>query len=372
MANNLTPGTIPYTGTVPQRDDESLLGAGRVTGEDLLERITRSTGYNSTKSLISSTYYGLNHRGLGLSAPINQDQYGLTFFTKPRLNLGDRNLVLDRTFTPMLSTASESVARAVRAMLDPVGAKFNGRGSGLVDNNQAFIPLLSNTLMSLSGWPDPYVDVYTSRSGLYKEQWAMVDGFSKIYEALDLSANFKNIVDDPISYLFYIWTQYAALVHEGVMDPYPEMIIEHEIDYQTRIYRLVLDQTRRFVTKIAACGAGFPTSNSLGSAFDFNAEKPYSDQNDQISVTFKCLGAIYLDPILVQEFNEVVQIFNPNMRTGGNRRSQHYMLIPPHLEHLFANQGYPQINPDTMAMEWWVDKAHFNLVLSGVKNGYQY
>lgn len=360
MSNSPSVNEIPVNGITDEANDLRLLGSGRLLPQQevILEKLAREAGLGALKSQISSTYSGINHRGSIVAVPPNQDQYGLTFFTRPRMNLSYDNLVKDRTFTPMLSAAPHSVARVVRAYLDPVGAKYRNYGSPLVDEKQAFIPLLGNTLISLSGWPDPYVDTYTSPAGIYKEEWAMVDGYAKIYNSYELTANFKNIVDDPITYLFHIWTQYMALVHEGVMDPYFEHIIQNEIDYQTRIYRLVLDKTRRYVQKIAACGAGFPTSSTLGSIFDYASDKAVNDSTDQISVRFKCMGAMYLDPILVSEFNEVVCIFNPDMVDG--RRRSTMTQIPGERLTAFNNMGYPRIDPDTSELQWFLSKAQYN------------
>ena len=70
-----------------------------------------------------------------------------------------------------------------------------------------------------------------------------------------MDVTFKNTKGNPLLYFFYIWIKYQTLVFEGILNPYMDMIVENEIDYNTRIYRLVMDQQKRYVTYIAATGA---------------------------------------------------------------------------------------------------------------------
>jgi hypothetical protein len=225
----------------------------------------------------------------------------------------------------------------------------------LVDNRNAFIPILTNHLNSISGWPDLTVTPYSSRPGVFNEVHNMVDSTAKNYESFDLDCNFRNTRGDPILHLFYIWIWYEALVFEGILVPYYDFIVENEIDYNTRVYRLVLDQHKHYVTKIGACGVAFPTNSPIGTFFDFNAERPYFDQVKDISIRLRCSGAIYLDDILIKDFNDAVAIFNPNMRNFEGMSK-----IARNLVTYFNNRGYPYINPETYELEWWIDDDYYN------------
>ncbi len=365
--------------------DERLLSSGKLF-EDSNERITATSlrsGYGPLTAAVTAAFNGHNHRGTGNPAPVNNEQYGMVFFTRPRINLSYDNIIRDRSFTPMLTEKRESVVSAIRNILDPKGEKFSlipgnklanagSLQSPLSDPNNAFISIAANCLESMSGWPDPYIDTYTSRAGIYKEEWSMVDSYCKNYSAWDMSCNFRNIVGDPIGYLFHVWTQYASLVREGTFDPHPEMIMENEIDYNTRIYRLVLDPSRTYVQRIAACGAAFPTTNGIGAMFNYATDKPYNRDTDQISVTFRCMGAIYYDPILIQAFNKTVWMFNPRMmssplskedRNGDALREAFFKKITSAEKQLFNYQGYPRINPYTAELEWWVPLEDYNVTI---------
>lgn len=308
---------------------------------------------------MSDTFRGLNHRQQPNSVPINRDLYGLTFFTRPRMNMTDTNLRQDRLFSPMLTTNDQTIPRAIRAMLD-TNARLHGHSSSLIDEYQAFIPILTNQLISISGWPDVIAPTYTAKPGPYQETFSMVDGVTKNYTSYDVRANFRNIQGDPITALFLTWVHYASLVYQGILLPYPDALIENEIDYMTRIWRVVLDPSRRFVQKIACCGAAFPIDAPIGNAFNFESDKPINQGNDQISVTFRCVGAWYQDPILIDIFNKTVIMHNTDMGGDDDDREANFVKLDPVYQQLFNHMGYPRINPDTYELEWWVTKDDYD------------
>ncbi len=328
--------------------------------QDEIDIVSRLNGLGSLTSAQSNNFYGINHRGSGNPVPINTDNYGLTFFTRPRLNLSYDNIANSRLLTPLLTDDTTSVQRAIRALLDPDAAldRRDPITSALVDPQQAFMPLLTNNLLSISGWPDIAVDAYTSKEGMYREAYSMIDSVANFWGTYDITASFRTIAGDPITLLFLVWLHYASKVYTGELVPYPDMIIENEIDYNTRIYRLVLDPSRQFVQKIAACGAAFPMNSPLGNAFSFASDGVYNKENDQLQIQFRCMGVDYLDPITIEEFNEVVCQFNTGMRDQA--RSLTYRKLTKDETYAFNYQGYPRINPLTNELEWWVDQYEYN------------
>ena len=136
-----------------------------------------------------------------------------------------------------------------------------------------------------------------------------------------------------------------------------DMIAANEIDYNTRIYRLVLDESKRFVTKIAATGASFPLNVPTGKFFDYSDENKYNLQTKDINIRFKCMGAMYNDDILIKEFNEVSAIFNSDVRNLLNNKSHSLAEIPNELLKYVNNRGYPIINKDTYELKWYISKS---------------
>lgn len=349
-----------------------------------LDDFLQNTAAGSAATAIGNNFYGINHRQTPTPIALNKDNYGLTFFVRPQLNMQKANLRNNRLFTPLLSNDPTSYQTIIRCLLDPRiiggypsgieedGVDFQGTSDvncPFVDNRQAFFPILSNHLKSISGWPDVRSPILTSKEGAYQETHSMVDGIALNYTAYDIDATFRSSRGDPIMSLFYYWVHYMSAVFEGTLLPYPDMIVENEIDYQCRIYRLVLDSEKRFVQKIAATGVCIPSNIPIGGAFDFSTEKPYNNIDGDITIQFKCNGAIYQDDILIQEFNKTVAIFNPSMddnqfgRNNGTSDSSDGSAIKRDMmkidrDHLalFNNRGYPYINPDTYELGWYVSK----------------
>ena len=326
---------------------------------------TRPIG--SVERAVFNNIYGINHRQIAGAVPINKDSYGLTFFTRPQLNLQSDNIRNIRLFYPLLSELPATVQRFVRCTLDPrlmTGYSFDGKVISsplpcpLVDNTQAFIPILTNHLNSLSGWPDIVAPVYSSEPGLYEQSFIQVDGTVKNFKVGDITATFRNSKGDPILYLFYIWIWYQSLVFEGLLQPYVDHIAYNRIDYMTRVYRLVLDESKRYVRKIAATGVSFPTTLPVGQFFDFSSEKPFNDQTKDISIQLKTVGFQYFDDILIKEFNETVCMFNTLM--DDTVREDYMVKVHPALLVYFNNRGYPRINPSDYELEWWVDSTMFS------------
>lgn len=325
-----------------------------------LDDYFQTTSIGSLDKAIGNNLYGINHRQTPGLVPSNKDTYGLTFFVRPQLNMQSDNIRNMRIFSPLLSSNPLTMQRFVRTTLDPrqmVGYKLDNFFNvpaidcPVMDNNMAFIPILTNGLNSISGWPDITVPQFTTEPGLYNESWSIVDGVAVYRETFDIDASFRNIKGDPILYMFYIWLHYQAAVFEGKLVPYLDMITENEIDYNTRIFRLVLDKEKKYVTKIAATGPCYPISVPTGSFFDYNNEKPYNDQNKDITIRFRCMGVDFFDDILIKEFNDTVVIFNPAM--SDNLRATEMRKVPKELSALFNHRCYPRINPNNNELEWW-------------------
>lgn len=337
---------------------------------ETLNVISRLNGLGARDETLNNEFFGINHRGFNSPIPINTDGHGLTFFTRPRLNLSYDNLGMIRTLTPLMTDEPLSYQRAIRAYLDPHNNWFKGAPdfqTPLIDPNSPFIPLLTNNLISLSGWPDPSLNTYTSREGIQHEQWSMVDDVIRFYGTFELQGTFRNIAGDPITLLFQTWLIYASAVYMGQILPHLDSIVENEIDYQTRIYRLMLDPSKQYVQKIAACGAAFPTANSLGTMFNFSKDDVYQQDAKQISIPFRAIGAEYQDPITIREFNTLVMLFNKSMRD--DMRDRVMVKLKPRELNFFNHYGYPLIHPQTSALEFWVNRSDYAILeKEGVKD----
>lgn len=217
---------------------------------------------------------------------------------------------------------------------------------------------------------------YTSPKGVHNEQWGMADGFYYVTDSFELSSNFRNIEGDPVTMLFETWIHYmAACRQEYEMNPYPCFVEEREFDYNTRIYRFVMDHTKTYIQKWAATIA-FPMTDSLGNSFNYSTDKNFIDSANEIAVTWKCFGAEYNRPILFYEFNALVAEYNNAMtiidydeKTQSNviRGKGSYRKLTASEKNRGLFMAIPLVNYVTSELEWWISNDDYNLyVLSGL------
>jgi hypothetical protein len=373
--------------------DETIPGTSEINIDANVDQLLSNLPVSSISRAIGNNLYGLNLRQTGNPVPRAKDAYGFTFFTRPQLNLSRLNISNYRGFYNLLNDNHNSYQTYTRLMLDPRLAANSDIKCPFVDIQNPFIPILTNNIVSLSGWPDLAVPSYTSPSGLYGQEHSFVDGITNHYEAFDLDVTFRNTKGNPLLYFFYIWVKYESLVFEGILNPYMDMIVENEIDYNTRIYRIVLDQQKRYVTYIGATGASFPINVPTGNLFDYNTDTPYNTKNTEINIRFRSMGFLAFEDILKLEFNKTLAIFNKELakvlehdmddsisdaekarddgsvvyRVSGCK----YVKVPYYIalsmdNDIYSNpffsinyRAYPYINLVTSELEFWVDETRF-------------
>lgn len=330
------------------------------TLDDRLNQINRNSGSAIKDHELVNTFRGFNMDGGAAAIPMNKENRGFTFFTRPRLNLSDETLYLDRPLKTLLNDDPNSMARAVRCILDHT---LHDRGitSTVVDPLTPFIPLFSNNLVSLTGWRDYITQTSSTAPGIFRETIEYVDDTPHDFESYDLAVSFRQISGDPISFALYIWTRWMKLAKIGTVSPYPEDAVLNEICYNTRIWRIMTDLSRRKITRIACCGYAFPTAVPMGNIFNINndgPESPFSAITDQISTQFRCGGTIYYDYLLVYLFNWLVEKWHPLLRDEARQTSM--TKIPPHLIRFFRHSAYPHITVETLELDWYLETEYYN------------
>ena len=331
-------------------------GFSSAEAEAYVDNLLTAMGFGRTDQRIVNNLRAFNIIQNQTNPQAQTENMGYVFFTRPSLNLSYDNIAPVRKLTPLLTIEKESIWRYVRASLDHVNSVYKG-GNGdspFVDPLNPFIPILTNTIETLGGWPNPSVDSYTSKAGNYKEQWSMVDGSYFLYGSYNLSASFNNPPGDPVSKLMNTWTMYQSLVYDGTIAAYPEPRIQRYIDYQTRIYRFVMDHSKTRILKWANCGVAYPTTNTDADSMDFDRSKNYNENIGRIDQNFLCSGAEYNDPITLYEFNAAVEIMNPSMRPKYRLGDNSRMVKLKQSEKMYMNfLAYPYINLQTNELEWW-------------------
>lgn len=335
-----------------------------------LDQIYTASSVGSLDKALANNIYGLNNTQLPGFLASNRDNQGLIFVTRPQLNLQKFNIRNVRELYPLLTEDPRSLAKAMRMILDPrIGAGYtiHRRGksshvpptsSYMVDNDQAFIPFLTNNAISSSGWPDMRLNTSTSDPGLFKQVVVLPDDALRNYGENDITINLQNTKGDPVTLMSFVWIFYMKAVKLNYLAPYFDYLFNNRRDFDTRIYRVVLDQNKDYVTKILASGPGFPVSCSIGMFGDFNRATPFSEQTSEISVTFKTVGSFFIDPLIVAHFNRVVQMFCVSMRD--DKRAGSMVKLSKFEQATFRHRCYPRIDETTMAFEWWVKRATYD------------
>jgi len=309
---------------------------------------------------------GINHRGVGNLTPGHYDQQGLTFFTRPNLNLTYDNVLASRRLSFMGYGNREDMANSIRCLLSPnieqrdrelflLDGGTQLPRSPIVDDRMPFIPILTNTMLSNTGWNDTSTDAFSTKEGLRREVIGWSDGYDMHYGEWDLNTTFQNIDGDPVTSLITAWIIYPTLVKYGTIAPYPKYIIQNRIDYNTKVYRIILDRTKTYVRKLITTIA-WPNGINDGSAFNYSAEQAQTEGTENINVRWKCYGTRVNDPRDIINFNQVMNIFNPAMRD--RQRPRHMIKLLREEVRMFNYKGYPHISP-THELEWYVELSDY-------------
>lgn len=321
-----------------------------------LENLANRGPIGSIAQPITRALFGINHRIQPGAVPINKDQHGIALFTRPRLNLTDENIMYDRRLAWLRSSNPASISTYIRCMLDPDLQQKGLVTCPFVDPYQAFIPIFTNTLESLVNWQDIAPGTYEYHPGLYKEARNFIDGPSINYTTYDISASFRNVIGNIITRMTAVWLHYASCVFEGRLVPYPEYWWNFETDYDTRIFKLSLDASKEYVTQVTSTIA-FPLSSPTGASSNYEANQPFNESLNQLSIPFRAHGLETYDDILIEEFNMIVEERNPSMKSE-DREVYMHELKKDELAY-FNNYGYPRIDMRTKRLSWWISKDQY-------------
>lgn len=308
---------------------------------------------NSYGKELGNILYGFNHRNAPVVTNTIQQGNSLIFFTRPHFNMQASNLRNDRTMTNLITTASNNVQSFIRQTLDPSLADNEKKTCELLNNNNGFIPVLSNTLKSVSGWPDRMLPTFTSRAGARGEQYSIPDGIIEINGKTELTLTLDKMDGEINERLLETWMNMMSLQVDGICMPYTAFEVYTERNFDTRMYVLNMDATNRIVLDIGVANAGFPTNDNIGRKFDYSRNIKQSDI--EFSIRMEANIITYNDPILLLEFNMVNTFFNNNMYNMVHGQGHNLKKIP--LEELakYNYRGLPYIDVNTMELCWYVE-----------------
>lgn len=286
----------------------------------------RYAGLGNSRASWQTFLSGFDRFGVNPVMPSNE-VVGLTFITRPKLCLATSNLKQDRVMAMMNTMDPYRLEFSIRSYLDfkfAKNPKFKAltQYSPFINSESPFIVPLTNSLRSVGGHPDFYLDTETTQGGFYGEDQTIATGSDFNMRSYDFSLTFRDIQSGYVLSLFLFWVRYIALVRRGQMIAYLEDIWAQRLNYTCSIYRLVLDPAKRVVTKWSKATGCYPKSVPLGAIFDYGEGDSYVNSSKEITIPFQVSGAVeYMDPIILQEFNMLIQRWNgqdPSLTSGAD------------------------------------------------------
>lgn len=317
------------------------------------EMIYRTSGTSKYSSLIQY-FTGIDRFGNSIIEP-SVSTNGYVFFGRPKLNLSTSAIKNDRILSLLNTTDPSSINFAIRCLLDPIFANSSSitkevYSSPLLNHNLPYIPLLTNTCKSVTGWPDPVLELETFEGGFFSETMSFAKGHDDLNRPVDLTLNFRDVMGDPLLFLFTIWFRWIHLATKGIVPPYYWYEEQGKICYSFSIYRFVTDTSGRFIKYWAKATGCILKSYPIGKYMDYDVSNRVITPGNDISIPVTC-WVEYMDPIILKEFNMWMKRWNPSIESYDNLTQDE---VP-----YYNFYGIPYIDTTTGTNElvWKVNRA---------------
>jgi hypothetical protein len=370
-----------------------------------LDSVFRNAQLGLINKSISQTMTGLRTTHKRINTPTAKDNHGYVFLTKPQLNLSMSNIMRYRPFMPLLNKNKASLGAWIRGTLDPRWARVgdravylnklvteseetdypagekdsytlplvNGTGrmdvpeddhASQVDVYSPFINIITNNVVQISGFPDIDMPVFTGEPNRIGSSFQMIDGVENLNMPVDITMTIQDLIGDPVFNLFRTLSLYPGRIYGNQMMRYPDFILEDALDYNIRLYRLIIAADGETIHHIGSTMPAFIQGVAIGHHFDYSLDTPYREDN-LVNVRLMGSGVIYDDPILIDDFNVTVMYANKRMR--GNKDGM--TLIPKELVPQFSYERvYPFIDPLSFKLQWWTESATYARVFKEINN----
>lgn len=329
--------------------------------EPILDYAFSEAGGPSYTSPLVNIMRGIKILGQGPQmAPIADDTIGLSFITRPLLNLSDDNCSKHMRLATLFKPASGSAQEYVKGLLDRTSG--NNITSQAFDNKSAWMPILINLTKSSDGFPDIDLDMGTTGGGFRGEVHQYVDGVLDENGKYTLTQTYYNAKGGIVPFIFEIWLQYIYEVTTGDnnVEPYPEAVYQNYIDYDCRIYHLIMEKDNKSISHIFMSIQSIPVTFPAGAfaAIDNDSNNRRGQGQEEISIQYSSIGFRYDTWEVCDGFNGSTIYFNPDM--ANNVRATKNVLLRPSEWTTFQYASYPWININAMIMEWWCPVEIYN------------
>lgn len=295
--------------------------------DQLLAAISESIaiyGGRGSSQFVAETILSKHDRFGNSPVQINSEMVGLTFFTKPRLNLTTTSLRQDPQLAMLDTLDPMSLMFSIRCNLDTVFmksdvARENAETSPWLNTQSPFNIPLGNTLVGMSGWPDFNIEYETTEAGYFAEDMTLARGSDRGRRTYDISCTFRDIQGGYIMAYIYYWIHAMALQMEGTIVAYPEDREANRLNYTCSIYRFVMDPSMKTIVKWAKATGCYPVSIPIGDVFNFSPGDSFIHTSQQFTIPFKVNNVSYMDPRHLLAFNTLVKRYATDITTKGSR-----------------------------------------------------
>lgn len=328
-----------------------------------------SDGLPSYTSPLVNMMRGIKILGGGPQmAPVADDTIGLAFISRPILCLTDENCRKHPQLAPYFKPAKNSPQQFIKCLLDKREGDINS--SDLIDNKIAWIPILMNLLKRSDGFGDVDLETSLIDGGFRGEVFQYINGFLDENGSFSIRQTYHNVKGGIVTDIFNTWLRYIYEVRLGDngIEPYPEAQYENYVDFDCRIYHLIMNKDMQTISHMYMSIESIPTSYPVGAmaAIDNEATNRRGEGQDEVTINFSSIGMRYDNWEIAEGFNGTTLYFNPDM--APNKREGKYIKVKPSEFLNMQYNAYPWINIATMQLEWWVDKT----VYEGIKNSDKY
>jgi hypothetical protein len=293
--------------------------------------------------------------------PLSDNTIGLPFFTRPQLNLSDDNISRSEKLVSLYGCGQNSMGAYVRGLLDERWAA--GNKGIILDNKMPFIVPFTQYLKTSNGFNDLQLSIDTSEPGLRSQVYQRVASKLEYNEVFTMNCNFYNPKPSIIQAIIQYWTDYISEVVSGdrQVSPRAWYLMGNRIDYDCRIYHLIMNKDSLFLEHIFATIQSIPTTYPAGAlaSIDNTSNSLRGEGQDDFTVQFSSAAQRQDEWGLINAFNEHSYLYNPNLMP--NVRNQFYRELSTQ-EYIANNFGenYPLILPRAvdgnrsgMKLTWW-------------------
>jgi hypothetical protein len=345
---------------------------------EMINNIYMSSGAHNYNNPLQPFMYGLDRYG-SIRIADNLEFNGPVFITRPRLCLQTTNLRNSRLMAPLDTSNPNSIAFAIRALLDTnlmhdPSLREPYTNSILFDYRNPFMTPLCNAVSSISGLPDMLIETATTQGGLMTEGQQFAIGGDNLHRgAYELQLTFQDVQYGPIGAIFFYWLEYIRCVTRGYMLAYADDIDQQRINYTVSIYMFNLDPSRKYITHWCKCTGCFPRAHPIGAIMNRERNGARVRAAAELSIPFICNIVEYMDHAIFIDFNSLVERYCPTINNdwyGVPMEPNNHGVKPDNAKHPalphyaplnFTSLPWVTSDPYGMRLEWrLIDKSAGN------------